>query len=127
MHEIEINVMRPFLNRLKDRGWMNRSVPRHTSEEKQVLQRKDEQIVVVQNIYVDVTADLNHQVEAYFERLIELLKRSGAGAIFLPGNARHTGFPIPDFFKEFCEKHSIKINVLNIENFSNSLDELDRL
>ena len=43
---IKINVMRTFLNRLRDRGWKNINVRGYTDRDNQVLRRGDKFMVL---------------------------------------------------------------------------------
>jgi hypothetical protein len=107
---IRINVMRPFLNRLKDRGW--KKVSRGITDNIQVLRRGDIKIVV-ENISIDASVDIRPQISEFFERLIEIILKADAKEIFLPGGG---DVPIPEFFKEFCRENGIDINILTNES-----------
>jgi len=116
---IKINVMRTFLNRLRDRGWKNINLRGYTNNDNQVLKRGDINIVGVENINVDSSVDIRPQIDELFKSLIEIIKRSGAKEIFLPGGG---DFPIPDAFKDFCSEYGISIRIVTINSFSDFLN-----
>ncbi len=116
---IKINVMRTFLNRLRDRGWKNLSVRGYTDKDIQVLRRGDQSIIGVENVNVDASADLGLQIDELFKNLIELIKRTNTKEIFLPGGGE---IPVPDFFKEYCRANGIEIQFVSIESYRDILD-----
>ncbi len=111
---IKINVMRTFLNRLRDRGWKNISVRGYTDKDIQVLRRGDQSIIGVENINVDASADLGLQIDELFKNLIELIKRTNTKEIFLPGGGE---IPVPDFFEDYCRANGIEIHFVSMESY----------
>ncbi len=111
---IKINVMRTFLNRLRDRGWKNLSVRGYTDKDIQVLRRGDQTIIGVENVNVDASADSGLQIDELFKNLIELIKRTNTKEIFLPGGGE---IPVPDFFKEYCRANGIEIHFVSMESY----------
>jgi len=111
---IKINVMRTFLNRLRDRGWKNISVRGYTDKDIQVLRRGDQSIIGVENINVDASVDIRLQIDELFNSLIEIIKRTDAKEIFLPGGGE---IPVPDFFDEYCRANGIEIQFVSMESF----------
>ncbi len=106
--------MRPFLNRLKDRGWRNNNLKGYTDNATHVLRRGDTNIVVVETINIDTSAiDISPQIDGFFIRLMEIILKADAKEIFLPGGG---DVPIPEFFKEFCRENGIDINILTNES-----------
>lgn len=101
------------MNRLRDSGWRNINVRSHTSLDNQVLQKGEKVIVAVEQIQLDGNFDFRQQIEALFKHLIEIIRRSGANEIFLPGGGEIT---LPDFFEEYCRRHGIKIHLISEEN-----------
>jgi hypothetical protein len=116
---IKINVMRTFLNRLRDRGWKNISVRGYTDRDIQVLRRGDQSIIGVENVNVDASADLGLQIDELFKNLIELIKRTNTKEIFLPGGGE---IPVPDFFKEYCRANGIEIHFVSMESYRELLN-----
>jgi hypothetical protein len=117
---LRINFMRSFINRLRDAGWKNINVRRHTSLDNQALKRGEKTIVCIEQIQLDGSLDFNPQIEGLFKHLIELIRRSGSHDIFLPGGGE---IPIPDFFIEYCKNNGIKIHIISVEN----IDEYNRI
>lgn len=111
---IKINVMRTFLNRLRDRGWKNINVRGYTDKDNQVLRRGDKSIIGVENINVDASGDIRPQIDELFKSLIEIIERTNTKEIFLPGGG---DIPIPDFFKEYCRERGIQIHFVTIESY----------
>lgn len=111
---IRINVMRPFLNRLRDRGWRNIHLRGFTDGDHQILRRGNVNIVAVENIYADPSVDVGPQMDDLFNRLIETLQRAEAKEIFLPGGG---DVPIPGFFRDFCRERGVRIHILSVESF----------
>ena len=111
---IKINVMRTFLNRLRDRGWKNINVRGYTDKDIQVLKRGDQSIIGVENINVDASADIRPQIDELFKSLIEIIERANAKEIFLPGGG---DIPVPDFFKEYCRSYGIQIHFVSMESY----------
>jgi hypothetical protein len=111
---IKINVMRTFLNRLRDRGWKNINVRGYTDKDIQVLKRGDKAIIGVENINVDASGDIRPQIDEFFKSLIELIERTYAKEIFLPGGG---DIPMPDFLKEYCSEYGIHIHFVTMESY----------
>jgi hypothetical protein len=111
---IKINVMRIFLNRLRDRGWKNFNVRGYTDKDNQALKRGGNSIICVENINVDATGNISPQIDELFKSLIEIIKRTDAKEIYLPGGG---DIPIPDFFKEFCLEYGIQIHSITLESY----------
>jgi hypothetical protein len=111
---LKINVMRSFLNRLRDRGWKNKNVRGVTDKDIQVLHRAERSIVCVENIVADASVDLEPQIEDLFHKLQEIILRTNAGEIFLPGGG---DLEIPEFFLRFCHNREIKIHMVSIESY----------
>jgi hypothetical protein len=109
---IKINVMRTFLNRLKDRGWKNIIVKWYTDNDNQVLRRGEKNIIVIDSINVDSSVDIKPQIDEVFKNLIETIKRFDAKEIFLPGGG---DILIPEFFENFCRENGISIHIITIE------------
>lgn len=105
--------MRGLINRLRDAGWKNINVRRHTSLDNQVLKRGEKTIVCIEQIQLDGSLDFRPQVEGLFKHLIELTRRSGSHDIFLPGGGE---IPIPGFFEEYCRNNGINIHLISREN-----------
>jgi len=116
---IQINVMRTFQNRLRDRGWKNINVRGYTDKDIKVLKRADNLIIGIENIHVDASGDIIAQIEVFFKSLIEIIERTHAKEIFLPGGG---DIPLPKFFKEYCDKNSIAIQIVTQENYSKILN-----
>ena len=117
---LRINIMRSFINRLRDAGWKNINVRRHTSLDNQVLKRGEKAIVCIEQIQLDGSLDLSPQIEGLFKHFIELIRRSGSHDIFLPGGGE---IPIPSFFEKYCRDNGIKIHIISREN----IDEYNRI
>ena len=117
---LRINIMRSFINRLRDAGWKNINVRRHTSLDNQVLKRGEKTIVCIEQIQLDGSLDFRPQVEGLFKHLIELIRRSGSHDIFLPGGGEIT---IPSFFEKYCRDNGIKIHIISREN----IDEYNKI
>lgn len=111
---LQINIIRGFLNRLRDRGWKNINLRGYTDLDTQVLKRGDKSIVVIDSITLDPSVDSNPQVEEFFRNLTELIEQGTAKEIFLPGGG---DIAIPASFKDWWDKNDVKINVLNLNNF----------
>jgi hypothetical protein len=116
---IEINVMRTFLNRLRDRGWKNINVRGYTDKDIQVLRRGDQSIIGVENINVDASVDIRLQIDELFNNLIEIIKRTDAKEIFLPGGGE---IPVPYVFKEYCRVNGIEIHFVSMESYRDILN-----
>jgi hypothetical protein len=106
--------MRTFLNRLYDRGWKVKGLRGYTDNNTVVLQRGGKNILVVDNINIDPSVDILPQVDEFFKRLIEIIKRSNSTEVFLPGGG---DIAIPDFFRDFCLEHNIRVHVITIESY----------
>ena len=117
---LRINIMRSFINRLRDAGWKNINVRSHTSLDNQVLKRGEKNIVCIEQIQLDGSLDLKPQIEGLFNHFKELIRRSGSHDIFLPGGGE---IPIPGFFEEYCRNNGIKIHLISLEN----IDEYNRI
>lgn len=117
---IRINIMRSFINRLRDAGWKNINVRSHTSLDNQVLKRGEKTIVCIEQIQLDGSLDFKPQIEGLFNHFKELIRRSGSHDIFLHGGGE---IPIPDFFEEYCRNNGIKIHLISFEN----IDEYNRI
>jgi hypothetical protein len=111
---LQINIIRGFLNRLRDRGWKNINLRGYTNNDIQILKRGDKSIVVIESITIDPSVDINPQAEEFFRNLIELIEHGTAKEIFLPGGG---DISIPAFFKDWCDKNDVKINILTLNNF----------
>ena len=111
---LQLNIIRGLLNRLRDRGWKNSNLRGYTDNEIQILKRGDKAIIAVEAIVLDPSVDIIPQVEAFFRNLIELIEHGTAKEIFLPGDG---AISIPSFFKDWCDKNDIKINILTLNNF----------
>lgn len=111
---IKINVMRTFLNRLRDRGWKNINVRGYTDKDNQVLRRGDQFIIGVENINVDASGDIIPQIDELFKSLIEIIEKTNATEIFLPGGG---DIQIPSFFRDFCIQRAIQIQLITLESF----------
>jgi hypothetical protein len=111
---LQINIIRGFLNRLRDRGWKNINLRGYTNNDIQILKRGDKSIVVIESITIDPSVDINPQAEEFFRNLIELIEHGTAKEIFLPGVG---DISIPAFFKDWCDKNDVKINILTLNNF----------
>ena len=111
---LQINIMRGFLNRLRDRGWKNINLRGYTDNDIQILKRGDKSIVVIESITIDPSVDINPQAEEFFRNLIELIEHGTAKEIFLPGVG---DISFPAFFKDWCDKNDVKINILTLNNF----------
>ena len=111
---LQINVIRGFLNRLRDRGWKSINLRGYTNLDTQVLKRGDKSIVVIESITLDPSVDVNPQVEEFFRNLIELIEHGTAKEIFLPGGG---DIAIPATFKDWCDKNDVKINIMSLNNF----------
>lgn len=116
---IRINVMRTFLNRLRDRRWKNINVKGLTDNDNQVLRRGDETIICVENIIVDVSVDVRPQVIELFRSLVEMIARTNATEIFLPGGG---DIPIPDFFEDYCREHGIQVHLVTFDTYGDILN-----
>jgi hypothetical protein len=97
-----VNVMRTFLNRLRDRSWKNINLRGLTSQDIQVLKRNKQSLVCVENIYVDTTVDITPQIDELFRNLVDIINETEAKDVFLPGGG---DLLVPPFFKQFCEEH----------------------
>lgn len=117
---LRINIMRGFINRLRDAGWKNINVRRHTSLDNQVLKRGEKTIVCIEQIQLDGSLDFSPQIEGLFKHFIELIRRSRSLDIFLPGGGE---IPIPSFFEKYCRDNGIKIHIISREN----IDEYNRI
>lgn len=114
---IRVNVIKSILNRLKDRGWKSIPFRGYTNPDVVFLKRLNQTIIGVQNINIDASGNIMPQIEVFFSRLIELIKRTNTKIILLPGGG---DVPIPDFFTESCEQYNIEIHLITIENWRNS-------
>jgi len=111
---LQINIIRGLLNRLRDRGFKNINLRGYTDNDIQILKRGDKSMVAVESIFLDPSVDINPQVEAFFRNLIDIIEHGTAKEIFLPGDG---AISIPSFFKDWCDKNDIKINILTLNNF----------
>jgi len=110
---VQANIIRGFLNRLRDRGFKNFKLKAYTDNEIQILKRGDKFIVAVETIVLDPSVDIMPQAEAFFRNLIELIEHGTAKEIFLPGDG---DISIPSFFKDWCDNNAVKIQILSLDN-----------
>ena len=119
---LKINVLKVFLNRLRDRGWKNLNVRGFTNNETQVLVKGERTIVVIEQINIDASVDILTQVNDFFHELMDQIKRNGTNIeLFLPGGG---DLSIPDFFRRFCEENNIRCHIVGLENYQNYSDFL---
>lgn len=119
---LRINVMKVFLNRLRDRGWKNVTKRGFTNQENQILTKGSRLIISVEQINIDASVDVLTQVDDFFHDLMQQIRELGSKIeLFLPGGV---DVQIPDFFKQFCEENDIRIHVLSLENYLNYADFL---
>jgi hypothetical protein len=114
-----VNVMRTYLNRLRDRSWKNINLRGLTSQDIQVLKRNKQSLVCVENIYVDTTADITPQIDGLFRNLIDTINKTETKDVFLPGGG---DLQIPAFFRQFCEEHGINIHLISPDSLSNYIN-----
>ena len=111
---LQINIIRGFLNRLRDRGWKNINLRGYTDNDIQILKRGDKSIVVIESITLDPSVEINPQVAEFFRNLTELIEQGTAKEIFLPGGG---DIPIPASFKDWCYENTVHINLISLNNF----------
>ena len=114
-----VNVMRTFLNRLRDRSWKNINLRGLTSLDIQVLKRNKQSLVCVENIYVDTTVDIQPQIDELSRNLIDIINETDAKYVFLPGGG---DIVVSPFFKQFCEEHGINIHYIFSDSLSNYIN-----
>lgn len=119
---LKINVLKVFLNRLRDRGWKNTTIRGFTNNETQVLVKGSRTIVVIEQISIDASVDILNQINDYFQELMNQIKRIGTNIeLFLPGGG---DVQMPDFLRQFCEENNIRCHIIALENYQNYADFL---
>lgn len=116
---ITVNVMRTFLNRLRDRSWKNINLRGLASQDIQVLTRNKHTLVCVENIYVDTTVNIQPQIDELFRNLVDIINETDAKDVFFPGGG---DLQVPPFFKQFCEEHGINIHLISPDSLSNYIN-----
>ena len=111
---INVNVMRSFLNRLRDSGWKNINVRGNTYQDTQVLRRGNKSIICVENINVEASGDIWPQIDEFFKSLMETALKTDAKEIFLQGG---NDFDLPRDFRDFCSDNGIKIHLITLKNY----------
>jgi hypothetical protein len=111
---IIINLMPTFLNRLKDRGWKKTNVNTYGNKNIKVLSRGSKTIIVTEGIDIDASVDIMPQIEAFFETLMEIIKKTDVKEVFLPGGGN---IALPNFFADFCAQFGIKINFISLNSY----------
>ena len=116
---IKINLMRTFINRLTDRSWKNIRVRSSNLEDAHVLTRGKQTIICLKNIYIDTTVNIQPQIDELFNNLADLINKTDAKDIFLPGGG---DIQIPNFFSKYCEDKHVKIHLITPESLNNYKD-----
>jgi hypothetical protein len=114
---LKINVLKVFLNRLRDRGWKNLNVRGFTGNETHVFVKGQRTIVVIEQINIDASVDILSLVNDYFYELMNQIKRNDTNIeLFLPGGG---DIQLPDFFRQFCEENNIHYHFIGLDNYQN--------
>ncbi len=114
---LKINVLKVFLNRLRDRGWKNLNIRGFTNNETQVLVKGQRTILVIEHINIDASVDILSQINDYFHVLMNQIKRNDTNIeLFLPGGGE---IQMPDFFRQFCEENNIRCHIIGLDNYQN--------
>ena len=116
---IQINVMRTFINRLRDRSWKNIRVRGSNLEDANVLTRGKQTIICVENICIDTTVNLQPQIDEHFNNLKDLINKTEAKNLFLPGGG---DIQLPSFFSQYCEENHVNIHLITPESLNNYIN-----
>lgn len=109
---LQVNYIKSFINALKSRGWVIQKIRGYGDLSISILERINKKLLIVESINVDMIGSKQPQVEAFFLRLIDILKNCKANEIIFQGGGE---IEIPYFFISFCKEHDIEIKILTVD------------
>ena len=121
-----IDVSKIFIKELKKIGWVfNEVYHQRGKNDPRILKKNGVNIMVAVPIQIDELRNMHKETHKYFTNIhTSIDKLSKKGQVIKEITFQSGGtVPIPDYFKEFCDKNNVEIKFINEETVYSTLNE----